>query len=151
MRELPLLLLAAACATVIPFQAIINGRLGQMVAHPLLAALVSFGCGTIALTAIVLATTPGWPRLPADLNWSDIPPYLFTGGLLGAVFVTLVLVLVPRIGAANVLAAGIVGQLLMSVVIDHFQILGVPHSPISAAKLAGCGLLIAGMLLIQRS
>ena len=150
MRHLPLLLLAAVCAAVLPFQAIINGRLGQTLANPLLAALVSFSSGTVALILIIVAITPGWPNLPTGMNWDDVPPYLFTGGLLGAVFVTLVLMLVPRIGAANVLAAGVIGQLLTAVLIDHFRILGVPHSPISLAKLAGCGLLIAGMFLIQR-
>jgi transporter family-2 protein len=148
--RLALMLLAALSASVIPFQAIINGRLGQMTANPLLAALVSFVSGTIALSLTVFATTPGVPKLPQGLSWGDIPPYLFTGGLLGAVFVTVVLTLVPRIGAANVLAAGIVGQLLTSVVIDHYGLLAMPHSPVSATKILGCALLIAGMLVIQR-
>ena len=148
--RLLLMLIAAACATVIPFQAIINGRLGQMVSNPLLAALISFTGGTIALTLILLATTPGFPALPRDLTWTDIPPYLFTGGLLGAVFVTSVLMLVPRIGAANVLAAAIVGQLLMSVLVDHYGILGIPQSPVSGLKVAGCAMLVLGTLLIQR-
>lgn len=149
MRPL-LLCLAAACATVIPLQAIINGRLGQLVANPLLAALLSFLSGTLALGAIVLGTTPGIPSLPRDLGWTDIPPYLLTGGLLGAVYVTAVLTLAPRIGAANVLAAGIVGQMTMSVVIDHYAVLGVPQCSVSLPRLAGCGLLLAGMWLIQR-
>jgi transporter family-2 protein len=148
--RLLLLLAASICATVIPFQAIINGRLGQLVANPLLAALVSFASGLVALAVIVFATTPGLPSLPRDLNWTDIPPYLFTGGMLGAIYVTVVLTLVPRIGAANVLAAGIVGQLIMSVVIDHYAVLGVPQNPVNLVKLAGCVLLVLGMLLIQR-
>lgn len=148
--RLLLMLLAALSAAVIPFQAIINGRLGQMVANPLLVAFISFAGGTLTLALILVATTPGLPRLPVDLSWSEIPPYLLTGGLLGCVFVTAVLMLVPRIGAANVLAAAIVGQLLMSVVIDHFGLLNIPQSPISWTKLAGCGMLVAGMLVIQR-
>ncbi|MCA9053468.1 MAG: DMT family transporter [Planctomycetaceae bacterium] len=148
--RLLLMLAAAGCATVIPFQAIINGRLGQMVGNPLLAALISFAGGTLALSLILLVTTPGVPSLPQGLNWEDIPPYLLTGGLLGTVFVTAVLMLVPHIGAANVLAAAIVGQLLMSVVIDHFGILGIPQSPVSLLKVVGCATLVAGMFLIQR-
>jgi transporter family-2 protein len=145
-----LMLVAVVCAAVIPFQAIINGRLGQMLSNPLLAALVSFLSGTLALVLILFASTPGLPRLPDGLRWNDVPPYLFLGGLLGAVFVTAVLMLVPKLGAANVLAAGIVGQLLTSVVIDHWALLGVPHSPVTGVKLAGCGLLVAGLYLIQR-
>ncbi|MFV0444307.1 MAG: DMT family transporter [Planctomycetaceae bacterium] len=149
--RLLLLIIAAASAAVIPFQAIINARLGQLLTNPLLAALVSFTGGTVALSLILLVTTPGLPRLPTDLSWTDIPPYLLIGGLLGSVFVTAVLMLVPRLGAANVLAAAIVGQLLTAVAIDHYSVLHVPHSPITFSKLAGCGLLVAGLWLIQRT
>jgi transporter family-2 protein len=147
MRTLLLMLVAALAACVIPFQAIINGRLGQSVQNPLLASLISFTTGTVALAVVLLATTPGWPSLPADpsRSWS-----LFTGGLLGAVFVTAVLVLVPRIGTANVLAASIVGQLVMSLIIDHFGLLGIPQQGLSGVRLLGGTLLVLGMLLIQR-
>jgi transporter family-2 protein len=150
MRTSLFVLAAAVSAMVIPLQAIINGRLGQTVANPLLASLISFLAGTVVLTVILFATTPGLPALPKDLGWTDIPPYLFLGGVLGAVFVTAVLMLVPRIGAANVLAAGITGQLVMALIVDHFAILGVPQSSVSLTKIGGCLLLIGGMLLIQR-
>ncbi|MEZ6067260.1 MAG: DMT family transporter [Planctomycetaceae bacterium] len=144
-----LIVCAALAATVIPIQAIVNGRLGQTVGNPFLAALISFIGGTVALALILLVTTPGWPALPGDLSWSDIPPYLFTGGLLGAVFVTAVLTIVPRIGTASVLAAAITGQLLMALVVDHFGLLNVQQKSISLAKIVGCGLMILGVLLLS--
>ncbi|MEZ6055856.1 MAG: DMT family transporter [Planctomycetaceae bacterium] len=150
MRDLLLLVFAALAACVIPLQAIINGRLGQVVANPFLAALISFFSGFAALVLVLLATTPGVPSLPPGTSFGKIPWHLFSGGVLGAVFVTTVLVLVPRIGAANVIAATIVGQLIMSVVIEHFGILGAPQSNVTLTKVAGCALLICGMLLIQR-
>jgi len=150
MQSWLLMLVAAVCATVLPIQAIINGRLGQVLANPVLAALASFAIGSIALATFILLATPGWPRLPSGLGLADVPLYLLSGGILGAVYVTVVLMLVPRIGAANVVAAGLVGQLLMSMLVDHYAVLGVPQTSISLARLAGCGLLILGMLLIQR-
>lgn len=147
MRTLLLMGVAMLAAGVIPVQALVNGRLGQEVANPLLASLISFTGGTISLMILLVVSARGLPSVPEG---ASLPWYLFTGGLLGAVFVTAVLVLVPKIGTANVLAAAIVGQLLMSLIIDHFALLGVPQSSISLTKLAGCGLLVGGMLLIQR-
>lgn len=147
MRTLLLMGVAMLAAAIIPIQAIVNGRLGQEVQNPLLAALISFMGGTIALSLMLVAAVRGLPKLPQE---AELPWFLWTGGLLGAVFVTVVLVLVPKIGTANVLAAAIVGQLLMSLVVDHFSLLGVPQSSISLTKISGVLLLVTGMLLIQR-
>ncbi len=140
------MLIAALAATVIPFQAIVNGRLGQTLANPFFAAFISFLGGTLALAVLVLLTTPGIPQWPKE---SPVPLHLMTGGFYGVVFVTVVLILVPRIGAANVLAAAITGQLIMSIIIDHFGILGVPHLPVTVTRAFGCLMLLAGLLLIQ--
>lgn len=148
MRTLLLMAVAMLAACVIPIQAIVNGRLGQVLQNPLLAALISFTGGTIILALLLFTTARGLPRIPEGII---VPWYLFTGGLLGAVFVTVVLILVPRIGTANLLAAAIVGQLLMSLIVDHYGLLGVPQSSISTIKVAGVGLLVAGVLLIQRT
>lgn len=147
MRILLLMAVAMLAAAGTPVQAIINGRLGQLLNNPLLAALVSFIGGTLTLSVLVLVTTPGLPALPpgGSLRW-----YLFTGGLFGAIFVTTVLILVPRIGTANLIAATITGQLVASLIIDHFGWLNVPQNSISTTKIAGCLLLLVGVLLIQR-
>lgn len=148
MKDLLLMLLAALAACVIPVQAIVNGRLGSVVKNPFLAALISFSSGTFALILVTLIWSGGWPRFP---RWEKLPWYLYSGGLLGAVFVTVVLVLVPRIGAANVIAATIVGQLLMAICLDHWAPLGIPQHPLSALRVLGVLLLISGMWLIQRA
>lgn len=147
MRTLLLMSAAMLAAGVIPIQAIVNGRLGQEIRNPLLAALISFTGGTIVLAALLVISPRGFPTIPSAAR---LPWYLFTGGLLGSVFVTVVLILVPKIGTANVLAAAIVGQLLMALLLDHFALLGVPQNSVSIVKFAGVGLLVTGMLLIQR-
>ena len=141
------MLLAALAAVVIPVQAIVNGRLGETVQNPFLAAVISFLGGTIVLSIILMFWSRGLPTVPAE---SQIPWYLYTGGLLGAVYVTTVLCVVPHIGTANVIAAAIVGQLLTSLLIDHVGFLDVPKNPVTAAKLVGAALLVVGTLLIQR-
>ncbi|MBR9803458.1 DMT family transporter [bacterium] len=146
MKTFLFMLLAAIAACVIPLQAVVNGRLGQILQNPFLAALVSFTGGTIALVVILLITTPGIPTWPDSAS----PPwYLLTGGFFGVVFVTAILVLVPHIGTANLLAASVAGQLITAIIIDHYGLLGLPQQAISLSRVAGCLLLIGGLLLIQ--
>ena len=147
MRTPILMILAMLAASVIPVQAVVNGRLGQEIQNPLLAALISFLGGTLILGILVFVTAGGHPKIPDD---ASLPWYLYTGGLLGAVLVTVVLILVPKIGAANVIAAAVAGQLLTALIIDHFALLGVPQVSVTAVKLGGCGLLLLGTVLIQR-
>ncbi|TWT63430.1 hypothetical protein Pan54_41830 [Rubinisphaera italica] len=146
MRDWMLMLIAGLAAAVIPFQAVVNGRLGRALEHPLYAAFFSFLGGTIALTILVLATTPGIPSWPKE---NPTPWFYFIGGLLGVVFVTTILIVTPQIGPANVLAATVVGQLTMAIIIDHFGILGVPIIPVSLPRLLGVLMLFGGLLLIQ--
>jgi transporter family-2 protein len=147
MKDLWLMAAAAVAAFAIPVQAIVNGRLGLVVGNPFVAALISFLAGTVALIGVVGISSGGMPRLPpvAQIDW-----YLYSGGLLGAVFVTVVLALVPKIGPANVVAATIFGQLVMALVLDHFGILGMPKNPVTAVRLLGACLLVLGTWLIQR-
>lgn len=145
-KYLLLLLVSGMSAFVIPFQAIINSRLGRATENPFLAAVVSFAGGTLVLSVILLFWSRGLPQVPANV---EIPWYYYIGGFLGAVYVTTALTLVPRIGTANFIAATICGQLFMSIIIDHTGMLGVDQSPISIAKVVGALLLIAGMIVIQ--
>lgn len=143
-----LMVLAAFAACIIPVQSIVNGRLGQALSHPFLTSWISFLSGTLALTAIVLIVSGGIPPLEEALSQ---PWYLYTGGILGVVFVTTVLVVVPQIGTANVLAAAIVGQMTMSLIIDHFGVLGIPRQPVNWVKVVGVCFLLLGTVCISRS
>ena len=86
--------------------------------------------------------------------WADLKIahwYLFTAGLIGVMFVTVFLGLIPEIGALRVVAAVVVGQLVVSAVIDHFGILNVTVVPMSINRIIGMGLLLVGLYMIQRS
>ena len=70
--------------------------------------------------------------------------------MLGACYVSSVLVTVRTLGAGGIVAATIAGQLTMSVLIDQFGLLGLDKDPISALKVIGVLLLAAGTLLVIR-
>lgn len=140
-------LLTSFAGALIALQAPINSQLGRTVGT-FQAAFVSFAIGTIAL-ALIAALARGGLGQVADVRGVALP-YL-TGGLLGAIYVTSVLVTVRPLGAGGVVAATIAAQLAMSVVVDHFGWLGVARDPLTLTKVAGIALLAAGVWLVVRS
>ena len=139
-------ILTAFVGGFIALQAPINSVLGKAVGT-FQAAFVSFAIGTVLLLGIALVAKGGLSEIPEARNLSWI--YL-TGGVLGAAYVTTVLVTVRSLGAGPVVAATIAGQLTASVIIDQYGLLGVARSPITVAKIAGVVLLAAGVYLIVR-
>ena len=132
--------------SLIALQAPINSMLGRSVGT-FAAATVSFIVGTLLLVAITVTVGGGFGDVgeARDLSWV----YL-TGGILGAAYVTTVLLTVRTLGAGGVTAATIAGQLTASVVIDRMGALGLDERPITAARVIGIVLLAAGVFLIVR-
>ena len=139
--------ITAMTGGLIALQAPINSGLGKQIGT-FQAAFVSFTIGTVALCGI--AALAGDGGLGSVGGVRHVPWHYLLGGLLGAVYVTTVLVTVRSLGAGGVTAATITGQLAMSVVVDQFGLLGVTKDPVSALKLLGLVLLGAGTYLIVR-
>jgi len=144
--------LVAVAATVVAgglvgLQAPINSVLGRRVGA-LAAASVSFAIGLVALCVLTLLVGGGFGRLGAVRG---LPWYYLIGGLLGAVYVTCVLISVRTIGAGGVAAATIAGQLAMSVLVDRLGLFGLEQRPLDLARVAGVALLLAGTVLVVRS
>jgi len=138
-------LLTAIVGGLIALQAPINSSLGKSVGT-LAAATVSFGIGTLALLAITVVAG-GF----GDLGEArSVPWHYLIGGLLGAAYVTSVLVTVRSLGAGGVTAATIAGQLTASVIIDRFGLLGLDEKPLTLQRLAGVALLAVGTFLVVR-
>jgi bacterial/archaeal transporter family-2 protein len=137
--------LMALTGGLIALQAPINAGLGKATGS-IGAALVSFAVGTVLLGAIViLAGQADGLRSTFDVRW-----YYLLGGALGAAYVFTALKTIGTIGAGGVAAATITGQLTLSVIIDRLGILGLEQQPISASRVAGVALLLAGTALIVR-
>lgn len=137
------ILAGAAVAT----QTALNGQLRVVVNSPLLAALISFSVGTLVLVALVLLTKQEIPQLS---QLSGAAWYKFTGGLLGAFFITSVIVSVQRMSVANLLALVVAGQLVTALLFDHFGLLGVKQNTLSLTRALGAVALIIGAYLINK-
>jgi bacterial/archaeal transporter family-2 protein len=138
--------LTAVCGGAIALQAPINSHLGKSVGT-FQAAFLSFGIGTLLLFAIAAVAKGG---IGDVRHATSLPWYYLMGGVLGAAYVTAVLVTVRSLGAGGVTAATIAGQLAMAVVVDRFGLLGVAQKPIGTGRIVGLVLLAVGVALIVR-
>ena len=138
--------LTAFVGGLIALQAPINSELGRNIGT-FQAAFVSFAIGTLVLAAIAALSKGGLGQVgeAKHVTW-----YYLTGGVLGAIYVTTVLVTVRELGAGPVVAATVAGQLTLGVVIDQFGWLGVAKEPVTVAKVAGIVLLATGVYLMVR-
>jgi transporter family-2 protein len=139
-------LLAAGAGALVGMQAPVNARLGRAVGS-VQAASISFLIGTIALLLIASLASGG---LGSYSKVSGVPWWALIGGLLGAVYVTVAILTVRTLGASSLTAAVITGQLLISVVIDRFGLLGIARQPIGAQRIIGLVLLVVGVTLVVR-
>lgn len=129
----------------IAVQAIVNGQLRVAIGSPLAAALISFLTGTLVLIVLLLITRQSFPTLHMlqAVSWAKL-----SGGLLGAFFVTAVIVSIQRLPSATMFALIITSQFITALLIDHYGWLGATQTSINAIKIAGVALLIAGAYLI---
>jgi bacterial/archaeal transporter family-2 protein len=130
----------------VAIQQVVNANLRAQLGSPWWAGLASYIGGTILMLVLALATGA---RLPALTSLRG-PPIAWCGGIFGAIFVATGILMVPRLGAATTLALVVVGQMLGSLTIDHWGLLGTPQQPITPVRLAGAALLIAGVVLVRR-
>lgn len=140
-------LLALLAGVALPTQAAINNKLATAVQQPVLSALVSFLVGTVALLAYCLVTNVPLRAVMAAKNVSAVA---WTGGLLGAYIVTATIILVPRMGVALTFSLIISGQMLVTLVLDHYGLLGVPIRSVNIPRVLGVLLIITGVILIRR-
>jgi len=142
------LLLAVAAGALMPVQAGVNVELrdAALGGDSSLAALVSFAVGTLALAVwclVLRVPLPAWADLGQARAWH------WTGGLLGAFFVTITIFLASRLGATTMLALLAAGQMLASLYLDHHGLLGYPVHEASPMRILGAVLIVAGVALVR--
>lgn len=141
------ILLALAAGAMMPTQAATNNKMAVVVGSPIMSAFISFFVGTVALLVYVLVSGESIGSL---MSAKEAPPIAWVGGLLGAFFVTAGVTLVPRLGVATTFSVMIAGQMIVTLIIDHFGLLGIPVKEVSFARVAGIVLIGAGVVLIRR-
>ena len=132
--------------SILPIQAALNGKLMRTFGHPTIGATISFLTGTIVLFIYAFAVRANFQvSLVKETQW-----YHWVGGIIGAIYVTGIIMIIPRLGAALAFSLIVAGQLMMSVLMDHFGLFGVPVNPVTPVKILGFLLLLAGVILIRK-
>ncbi|RXJ04423.1 DMT family transporter [Anaerobacillus alkaliphilus] len=144
MSKLLFIILSIVGGVLAGVQASINGELGKRVGG-LEASLISFFIGTLFLVFIVLFFGKGQIH-----QIFTVPKWQLLGGFLGAVFVTVIILSIPHTGVALTIFAAIIGQMLISLTIDHFGFLGIQAIPMNWSRVFGLLLMLAGLFFIYR-
>jgi transporter family-2 protein len=148
MTPVRLLIWAALAGAFIPVMAILNGRLGKSMGEALHASVILFGVGFLFCLTVALVLTKS---LPHATDLANAKPIEYLGGFIVGFYVISATLLAPRIGLANFIVCAVSAQIIISVVIDHFGLLGAMVRPVSMTRLIGIGLLIAGIIVTQIS
>ena len=144
---MPYLALAFVIGCLIPLQAAVNNNLkGVLGSSTLLASLVSFSVGTVALGVVAALAGEKWRSLAGV---TDAKAWQLTGGLLGALFVFGTTFLAPRIGVAKMVALIIAGQVLVSLLIDQQGWLGLAMRELTPVRVGGALLVVVGVVLVN--
>ncbi len=141
------ILLVLLAGIMAPTQAGINSQLSQYLRSYYLAALVSFFVGSMALLGFSLLLRLSWPPLQ---EVARAPWWVWLGGFCGAFLVTVTIAAVPRLGATTMFAFFLAGQMLASLLLDHFGLLGYPQQSINLWRAAGVFLLLSGAILVRK-
>lgn len=139
-----LVLLMACGGLAVAIQPSINARLAQKVGG-YESSLISFAVGTLAMFVIVMIAGRGNLRNVVDASWWEL-----TGGLLGAYFVTMTIVSVPRLGTLAVMTIIIAGQLTTAALLDQYGAFGMRQIALTPVRGIGILLLFIGASLVIR-
>ncbi len=142
------LILAFLCGAIYPIQGSMNGRLLNYTGNSILTAIISFLVGLIGLVSLGVYKKVDWVQLTTI---KDAPWWAFLGGILGAFYVATVVVILPRLGMALTFSLIVAGQITLSVILDHFGLLGNPVRQLSIGRLIGLVLLVVAVVLIRKN
>ena len=122
-----------------------NTQLRSELLSPWWAGFISYITGSAVM--LILALFSGWPFLSSTMIERT---HLFSWtGVFGAIYVATAIFMIPQLGATTVLALMVVGQMLVSLLLDHYGLLGIPVYPVSPFRLTGVVLPVLGVVLVR--
>ncbi|MEM7719019.1 MAG: DMT family transporter [Pseudomonadota bacterium] len=141
------LLVAVLIGAAFACQPVINAVASKMLGAPWPATVISVAITLTASVGVMLVTR----TTPSLSDVTTLPWWIVLGGLIGVLIVGGGAAIVPITGAALFFVCLIAGQLLGSVLLDHYGAFGLAVREISPTRLLGVGLTFAGILLVRFS
>lgn len=146
MNKLLWIIMALLCGAILPIQAGLNSKLGKAAGSTIHASLFSFIVGGVALALYIVFT-----RQTFSLSGlKEAPLHAWTGGLMGAFYVTVIILSFQNLGPALTFGLVLIGQLFVSAVLEQFNLLVAEPHPINIWRVAGFALVIIGAIIIRK-
>jgi bacterial/archaeal transporter family-2 protein len=124
----------------------LNAGLGVQLASPLWAGLANYIVSAATIGVVLVVFREPWPLAAAG----RVSPQFWLGGAFGTLYVLASIFMLRRLGAGTLVALLVAGQMIGSLVVDHFGLFGVKVHPIDMTRMAGAALLVGGVLLIRQ-
>jgi transporter family-2 protein len=140
-------MLAVTAGVSFVFQQVVNANLRSEIGSPWWAGFISYLGGTIAILVVAMALREPWPPIQAIqrshfISWS--------GGLFGAIYIAVSILLIPKLGTATVITLIVAGQMIGSLAFNQFGFLGVPLHQIGWSRMLGGCFIIFGVALVRQ-
>ncbi len=146
MNKLMWVIMAFISGAFLPIQAGLNTKLGKAGESPVHASTISFVVGTVALLLYILFTQQ-------SVSWEGIksaPGYVWIGGVLGAFYVTVIILAFPQLGPGLTFGLVVAGQLIISALLEHFNVLVAQQQSISLMRVLGIVLVVVGVVIVRK-
>jgi transporter family-2 protein len=141
------IVLTIAAGVSVVIQQALNANLRTAIGSAAWSGVVSYFVGLVAVGAFAIVLRE---PLPSAGIIAGSPWWAWSGGVFGAIFISLAILLIPQMGAATFIALFVAGQMLASLMLDHYGWLGLEQRSIDLPRLVGVGFLVAGVVLIRR-
>ena len=146
MNKLMWVIMAFISGAFLPIQAGLNTKLGKAGESPVHASTISFVVGTVALLLYILFTQQ-------SVSWEGIksaPGDVWIGGVLGAFYVTVIILAFPQLGPGLTFGLVVAGQLIISALLEHFNVLVAQQQSISPMRVLGIVLVVVGVVIVRK-
>lgn len=128
-------------------QAGFNAQLGSLVKQPVMAVVSTSIASGIFGGLFILLLGKGSVQLS---TMQQVPWYLwFIGGLFSMVGISLYFYTIPKLGISKMIACGLCGQLIFSLIAGKYGWLNLPVEPLTTKRLVGAIAMIIGIILIN--
>lgn len=87
--------------------------------------------------------------LPGSTAIARSDAWAWSGGFFGALYIAISILLMRRIGTASFIAFFVAGQMIASLLFDHFGAFGVAPQALDGRRALGAALLVAGVALLR--
>ena len=145
-----LILIALFTGFMLSVQNPLNVKLGRNLASPVKASLVGYLISAYTLLVIALATSQGTAlsNIFHTLINGTAPWWAWIGGLMGAFYITSIIILFPKLGPIQAVILPTLGQIVSGILIDTFGWFEMKQLPFTLTKAIGLAIFAVGIYIV---